>query len=198
VGVVGLGAGSILAYAEPGQHWTFFEIDAVVKRIAEDDRFFSYLPEARRRGVRVEVVLGDARLTLGEAPDAFDLLVLDAFTGAAIPVHLLTREAVALYAAKLRPAGLIAGHVSNRHLDLAPVLRDTAEDLGLASTIDAEQPPPAGGPAFVMPSRWVFLARTRGALDARGLPSIVWLGARKARGRAWTDDRSDLLRQFRW
>jgi hypothetical protein len=197
VGIVGLGAGSLLAYAEPGERWTLFEIDPMVKRIAEDERLFSYLPEARKRGVAAEVVLGDARLTLAAAGEALDVLVLDAFTGAAIPVHLLTREALALYEEKLSPSGVIACHVSSRHVDLAPLVRDTAEDLGLASTIDVEMEPPPGRPAYVMGSRWVFLARSSDALAARALPSIVWLSPRK-RGRTWTDDRSDLLSLFRW
>jgi hypothetical protein len=197
VGIVGLGAGSLLAYAEPGQRWTLYEIDPLVKEIAEDDRFFSYLPEARKRGVRTEVVLGDARLTLATAREAHDVLVLDAFSSAAIPVHLLTREALELYGKRLSSSGVVAFHISNRHLDLAPVLRDTAEDLGLASTIDSELEPPPGGPAYVMGSRWVFLARSKGALGARSLPSIVWLSPRKRR-RTWTDDRSDLFSLFRW
>ena len=197
VGIVGLGAGSLLAYAEPGERWTLFEIDPLVKRIAEDGGLFSYLPEARRRGVAAEVVLGDARLTLAAARETLDVLVLDAFTGDTIPVHLLTREALELYQAKLSPSGVVAFHVSNRHLDLGPLVRDTAEDLGLASTVDAEMEPPPGGPAYVMGSRWVFVARSEGALRARGLPSIVWLSPRK-RGRTWTDDRSDLWSLFRW
>jgi hypothetical protein len=197
VGIVGLGAGSLLAYAEPGERWTSFEIDPLVKRIAEDGRLFSYLPEARRRGVAAEIVLGDARLTLAAAREALDVLVLDAFTGDTIPVHLLTREALELYQGKLSPSGVVACHVSNRHLDLAPVVRDTAEDLGLASTADAEMEPPPGGPAYVMGSRWVFLARSERALRARSLPAIVWLSPRK-RGRTWTDDRSDLMSLFRW
>ena len=131
------------------------------------------------------------------AGETLDVLVLDAFTGDTIPVHLLTREALELYREKLSPSGVVACHVSNRHLDLAPVVRDTAEDLGLASTADAEMEPPPGGPAYVMASRWVFLARSEGALRARGLPSIVWLSPRK-RGRTWTDDRSDLMSLFRW
>ena len=92
---------------------------------------------------------------------------------------------------------MVACHVSNRHLDLAPLVRDTAEDVGLASTVDAEMEAPPGGPAYVMGSRWVFLARSERALGERGLPSIVWLTPRK-RGRTWTDDRSDLWSLFRW
>ena len=197
VGVVGLGAGSLLAYAEPGDRWALFEIDALVGRIAEDERFFTFLPDARKRGALADVVLGDARLTLAGSEGAFDVLVLDAFSSGSIPVHLLTHEALQLYAAKLAPGGVVACHVSNRHLDLGPTLRNTAEDLGLATTIDAELDPPQGGPAHVMGSRWVFLAKTNDALRARALPEVVWLSPRK-RGPVWTDDRSDVLRLFRW
>jgi hypothetical protein len=197
VGIVGLGAGSLLAYAEPGESWTLYEVDPLVKRIAEDGRFFSYLPEARKRGVRAAVVLGDARLSLAAGREAFDVLVLDAFTSDAIPVHLLTREALDLYQKRLSPSGVAAFHVSNRHLDLAPLLRDTAEDLGLASSVDVEPDPPPGGPAYVMGSRWVFVARYIDALRSRSVPSIEWFSARRRR-RVWTDDRSDLWSSFRW
>jgi hypothetical protein len=196
VGIVGLGAGSLLAYAEAGERWTLFEIDPLVQRIAEDDRLFSYLPEARKRGVAADVVLGDARLTLAGDDGPFDVLVLDAFTSAAVPVHLLTREALALYDRKLAPSGIVACHISNRHLDLGSLVRATAEDLGLASTLDAG-PPSSGAPAMVMPSRWAFLARSPDALRARDLPSIVTFALRK-RGRTWTDDRSDLWSVFQW
>jgi spermidine synthase len=196
VGLVGLGAGSLLAYAEAGERWTLFEIDPLVPRIAEDGRLFSYLPEARKRGVAAEVVLGDARLTLAADGGGFDVLVLDAFTSAAVPVHLLTREALALYEQKLSPSGVVACHISNRHLDLASLIRGAADDLGLASTVDAG-PAASGAPAFVMPSRWAFLARSSDTLRARGLPSIVPFVLKK-RGRVWTDDRSDLWSVFQW
>jgi len=196
VGIVGLGAGSLLAYAEPGERWTVFEIDPLVQRIAENQRLFSYLPEARKRGVAADVVLGDARLTLAGDGGAFDVLVLDAFTSAAVPVHLLTREAFMLYERKLAPSGIVACHISNRHLDLASLVRGAAEDLGLAWTVNAGAPG-AGSSAFVMPSRWAFVARSPEALRARDLPSIVTFVLRR-RGRTWTDDRSDLWSVFQW
>jgi hypothetical protein len=196
VGIVGLGAGSLLAYAEAGERWTLFEIDPLVQRIAEDARLFSYLSAARQRGVAAPVVLGDARLTLAGIEGAFDVLVLDAFTSAAVPVHLLTREALELYDRRLAPAGIIACHVSNRHLDLGSLVRATAEDLGFASTLDAG-PSASDAAPFVMPSRWAFLARSPDALRDRGLPSIVTFVVRK-RGRTWTDDRSDLWSVFQW
>jgi hypothetical protein len=203
VGLVGLGAGSLFAYAEPGQRWTTFEIDPLVERIAEDERYFSYLSEARKRTVAADVILGDARLTLGSAAGGFDLLVLDAFTSGAIPVHLLTREAFGLYEEKLRPEGLLAFHISNRHLDLAPLLRATARELGLALTIE-EDPGPAPTPTSAphLGSTWAFLARSAESLRARGLslPVLIRLRADPTPGRArvWTDDKSDLWSLFQW
>jgi hypothetical protein len=198
VGLVGLGAGSLLAYAERGQRWTVFEIDPLVKRIAEDERYFSYLPEARKRGVEAEVVLGDARLTLSSAAGPFDVLVLDAFTSGSIPVHLLTREAFGLYESKLGPGGLLAFHISNRHLDLAPLMQAMGKDLGLATVVE-EDPPPPPSPTSAqnLGSRWAFLSRSAEALRSRGFP-LAELPSAAAPARVWTDDRSDLWSLFQW
>ena len=132
--IVGLGAGSLACYAEPGQGWTFYEIDPAVVRIARDPRFFTYLKDCRARSQ--DVVVGDARLRLRDAPDGgYGLIVLDAFSSDAIPMHLLTREALRLYRDKLADGGLIAFHISNRYLDLAPVLGALARDAGLIDRI---------------------------------------------------------------
>src|SRR5262249_45082582 len=131
VAVVGLGAGGLACYAEPGQRWAVYQIDPAVERVARDPRYFTYLSDCRAG--RLDVVLGDARLRLREAPDhEFDLIVLDAFSSDAIPLHLLTREALHLYLDKLADHGLIAVHISNRFLDLAPVLGALARDADLA------------------------------------------------------------------
>jgi hypothetical protein len=195
VGVVGLGAGCLLAYAEPGQRWTLFEIDPLVKRIAEDERYFSYLPEARRRGVEAEVVLGDARLTLATATGPFDLIVLDAFTSGSIPVHLLTREAFQLYEDRLAPEGVLAFHISNRHLDLAPLMRAMARDRGLAAVIEEDFSPPSPT-SPTMGSRWAFLARSADHLPAHGPASGE--PPPEPAARVWTDDRSDAWSLFQW
>jgi spermidine synthase len=193
VGLVGLGAGSLFAYAEPGQHWTIFEIDPVVQRIAEDGRYFSFVSEARKRGVEIEVILGDARLTLGSARKSFDLLVIDAFTSGAIPVHLLTREAFGLYEERLAPDGVLALHISNRHLDLAPLVRAMARDRGRIAVVEDA---PAGGKQQIG-SRWAFLSRSAESLRARGFPPNGADGS-PGLGRLWTDDRSDLWSLFLW
>ncbi len=198
VGLVGLGAGSLLAYAEAGQRWMLFEIDPLVKRIAEDARFFSYLPEARKRGVEAEVVLADARLSLGSAEGTFDLLVLDAFTSGSIPTHLLTREAFELYGEKLEPNGLLAVHISNRHLDLAPLIRAAANDLRLTAVIEEDLAgSPSSRPPQTLGSLWAFVARSPESLWSRGLRASEPLTA-SVRPRVWTDDHSDLWSLFRW
>ena len=131
IGLVGLGAGTLATYGRPGDVFRFYEIDAAIVNVARTH--FSYL---RRTPAKVEIELGDARLTLedelrrGERQQ-FDLLILDAFSGDAIPVHLLTREAMALYLAHLKPGGMIAVHISNRHLDLRPVVEGLARHHGL-------------------------------------------------------------------
>ena len=132
VAAVGLGAGTLACYARPGESWTFFEIDPAVERIARDARYFSYLADCGNP----PVVLGDARLTLESTPAAgYDLMVLDAYSSDAIPVHLMTREALALYLDKLRPGGLLTFHISNIYFDLRPVLANLAADAGLTAMV---------------------------------------------------------------
>lgn len=134
IGVVGLGVGTLAAYAEPDQDWWFYELDPAIIAIARDDRLFTYLSRSRARSTTI--VPGDARLALRKttAP-AFDLLVLDAFTSDAVPTHLLTREALALYRSRLAPDGLIAFNLSNRYLNLAPIIAALARDAGMACRV---------------------------------------------------------------
>lgn len=197
VGVVGLGVGATAAYATPGQSWVFFEIDPGVIRVASDDRYFTFLSTCRAKDLAV--VPGDARRRLAaDAGGGFDLLVLDAFSSDAIPTHLLTREAFALYLWQLRPGGVLAFHLSNRYLDLPPLVARLAADAdpGLvvrrdedAAVSDAEA---AAGKA---PSTWVFVARRLEDLGARrvGLDAVTPLPP----GRGWTDDFSNLLGVWR-
>lgn len=131
IGAVGLGTGTIAAYGRPGDTFRFYEINPAIVGVAS--RTFTYLKNTR---ATVNIALGDARLVMERELRAgsarqFDLLVLDAFSGDAIPVHLLTREALALYVRQLRPGGIIAVHISNRHLDLRPVVEGLAQDAGL-------------------------------------------------------------------
>ncbi len=186
VGVVGLGAGAAACYRTPGQAWTFYEIDPIVEEIARDPRFFTFLadctPDAR-------VVIGDARISLVDEPDgAFDLLILDAFSSDAIPMHLMTAEAFALYARKLSPDGRLMLHVSNRNLDLAPVVGNLLADAGFRGWIQDFDPTDADVRQMAYSSRWVAASRTAVVTDPRWRP----LAADPA-GPRWSDDFSDIL-----
>jgi hypothetical protein len=131
VGLVGLGVGAVASYAKPGEHWTFFEINPADVAIANDPVLFTFLKDSP---AHPDIVLGDARLLLTQQPDqSFDMIILDAFSSDAIPIHLMTREAVELYLRKLRPGGLILFHITNRHLELGPVVANIADCLNLAA-----------------------------------------------------------------
>jgi SAM-dependent methyltransferase len=196
VAVVGLGIGTLAAYATPGQRWTFFEIDPSVERIARDPRFFTYLADAP---TPVEVVLGDARLSLVRArPEPYDVIVLDAFSSDAVPVHLLTREAIELYLARLRPGGVLAFNITNRHVELEGVLGALAHALSLASAVRHDRIEDAGGRPGLFPSRWLLMARRAGDLGPH-VRSPLWHSPVTASGQAvWTDDRSSLVPVLRW
>ncbi len=197
VGVVGLGIGVLAAYGQPGQDWVFYEIDPAVERIARDDRYFTYLADSR---AHVSVVLGDARLSLAHvAPARYDLLVLDAFSSDAIPVHLVTREALQLYFDKLAPGGLIAFHISNRYLDLEPVLGSLAQAAGLSTLAQLDLAATAADEAnYKRPSHWVLMTRNAGGLAPFSADGRWRATRRQARGAVWTDDFSNVLSVIRW
>ncbi len=192
VAVVGLGAGGIGCYARTQQSWTFYEIDPVVVKIARDPSLFTFLGDCVPQA---QVELGDGRLTMARAPDhSFDLIVLDAFGSDAIPVHLMTREALELYVTKLRPGGVLMFNVSNRYVNLAPILAGEASALSLVSyeKIDGAVTP-AQAAAGKFPSDWVVMA---GDTDALGdLPTRAgWRSLGVSPGvPLWTDDFSDVL-----
>lgn len=187
IGIVGLGTGAIAKLAQPGQEVDFYEIDPIVEPMART--WFTYLNFSK---ARVRTVLGDARLTLARAPDgSYDLLAMDAFTSDAIPVHLITREAIELYLSKLAPGGRLLVHVSNRHLDVTPVVRGAANALGLAGVRRLWVPSEAqaGGGAFA--SHVLVLARSVEELAPLEEEGWVPLGHEPAV--EWTDERSSLL-----
>jgi hypothetical protein len=196
VGAVGLGAGAAAAYAEPGQTWTFYEIDPAVVRIARDERYFTFLSSCP---AKCEVILGDARRQLMTAPDAsFDLLILDAFSSDAVPVHLLTKEAFELYLRKLGARGVLAFHVSNRYLDLARLVarvanavHPTLEVRWQNDTSVSEQEKADGKNSSI----WVIIGRTAADLPTRpdGKPDFRWQKIDVKPGPVWTDDFSHLL-----
>lgn len=197
IGAVGLGAGSLASFAAPRQSWTYFEIDPVVLKLARDERYFTFL---RDTPADLRVVLGDARRSLAEERDAaFDLLILDAYSSDAIPVHLVTREALALYARKLAPAGVLAFHISNLHLDLEPVFGNLARDAHLVClTRDDTEVPATERALGKAPSVWLVMARNAADFGALSRDPR-WVPARTDDGQAvWTDDYSSLLSVFRW
>jgi hypothetical protein len=185
IGLVGLGAGALATYGRDGQRFTVYEIDPEVVRIARDSGHFTYL---RDTAAAVRYHVGDGRLELTD-PDTprFDLLVLDAFSGDAIPVHLLTVEAFELYLDRVADGGVIAVHISNRYLDLRPVVAGAADALG-ASALVRRDPPDSGTDG----SWWMAVAADPGAL-ADLVDDPRWHPAGEAGSAAWTDARSNLL-----
>jgi hypothetical protein len=188
VAVVGLGTGSLACHRKAGESWTFFEIDPVVIRMAQDPRLFTFLSSC---APDAPVVIGDARLTLEAAPDRYDLIVLDAFSSDSIPVHLLTREALAGYLSKLSPRGVIVAHISNRHLDLAPVVTNVAQSQGLVTFLREDSSADGLMTTFTANARVVVMAR-----EAADIGSVAgsWTRLHPNRTSAlWTDDYSNIL-----
>ena len=194
VAVVGLGTGSLIAYSRPGQRWTFYELDPTVVRLAENPTYFRFLSDAF---APYRIVLGDARLSLEEIEEEYDLIIVDAFSSDAIPVHLLTAEAVALYRSRLRPGGWIAFHTSNRFIDFSPVLANIAAEAGVLAyeATDSVVDEPAGR----YPSRWVVLAEAvpGGVGVGRLLDDPRWQALAPSGGRSWTDAYSSLFQALR-
>ncbi len=194
VGVVGLGTGTLACYRQPGQRWTFFEIDPAMVRIARDPEKFSFLsrcaPDAR-------VVVGDARLTLAQAPAAsLDLIALDAFSSDAVPMHLLTTEAMAVYARALQPGGLLMVHVSNRYLDLQPLIDAVARTQGWTARVRDHQPDDEETVARSTRSIWIAMARNPAVIDrlvATGKPEDWEALHGGPQFAPWTDDYATIL-----
>lgn len=201
VGAIGLGAGEIACYRTEGQDWTFFEIDPAVARIAASGRWFRYLPDC---APKARIVLGDGRLTIAKEPAAaFDVLVLDAFASDSIPTHLVTREAFRLYLEKLAPDGLVLVHISNRYIDLEPLLAALAADAKIAARLfDTENAKPDADSPYRYKSVWVAFARGEARLKAltedfdKASPSAwgQWRALKARPGlRVWTDDYSNIV-----
>ena len=196
VASVGLGAGSLACYRRPGETWTFYELDDAILTIARDTALFTYLhdcaPDSR-------VVIGDARLSLRDAPDAsFDLIILDAYSADAIPVHLMTREALVLYRRKLAPGGVVAMHLSNLYFDLAPVAEALARDARMASLwredVRLTSEDLANGKSG---SQWIVLGSPAASLGGL-VKDTAWKRLSiPANAPVWTDDYSSTLRALR-
>ena len=194
--IVGLGAGAMACYMQPGQTLTYYEIDPLVADIAEDPRYFTLLSQC---DPQTKIILGDARLKLKDAHDSsYGLIVLDAFSGDSIPMHLMTKEALALYVQKLAPGGLIAFHVSNLYFDLAPTLGNLAADAHLTALVGNDtQVTQAQRDAGKLPSIWVVMARNPNDLAPLydvPHPGFAWEPLQaQPNARLWTDDYSNLL-----
>jgi hypothetical protein len=225
VAMIGLGTGTVAAYALPGQKLTFYEIDPSVQQLIESGKYFTYVADARKRGADVEIVLGDARLKLEEHTDRkYALILVDAFSSDSIPVHLLTKQAMELYKNRLAEHGLLAVHISNRYIDLAPVVAKLASETGLVARLwsDNDAGPPEGdGPPGKSRSSWIVLARSVDDLgdELHGIASDTRFGAvsggygyqifnhnwqplnypkeKLAQLRTWTDDYSDVTAVMR-
>ena len=188
--IVGLGTGSLACYRRDGERWTYYEIDPEVVRIARDQGYFHFLSACASDQ---PIVLGDARLTLADSAERYELIVLDAFSSDAIPVHLLTREAFTGYLRRLAPHGVIAVHVSNRHMELASVVAAVGKAEGL--TAYERQDDQANEFTTDYRANAEVVALARNAADLGDLPSRRgWRKLDPIPGvAAWTDDYSDIL-----
>lgn len=184
VGVIGLGAGSLASYAEPGDVFRFYEINPLVEKIARSE--FTYLPDCRGA---VEVIMGDGRLSLENEPvQNYDLLAVDAFSGDAVPVHLLTKQALELYFRHLKPEGILALHITNTHLDLAPVVEKLARELGKHAVLivtDKDED------EKVYSTRWALLSSK--PFTSPALVDAAEELTHRAGLRLWTDDYNNLF-----
>jgi spermidine synthase len=193
--VVGLGTGTLASYGQAGQAITFYEIDPTVVRLSgPEGKFFTFV---QKTPAKVDIVMGDARLRLADAPDKqYGFIFLDAFSSDAIPIHLITREALELYMKKLTDDGIVVFHISNRYLDLEPVLGNLAENLGLVGIVqyDRDEEPTAKSS-----SHWVLISKKREnfgklAEDER------WTTLKPDHQKVgiWTDDFSNIVSVFDW
>jgi spermidine synthase len=191
VAIVGLGIGGLAAYSQRGEEWTFFEIDPTIVDLAKDRRQFTFLADSPSRN---RIVVGDARLALAKEPErAYDLMILDAFSSDAIPVHLLTREAVQLYLNKLDEGGVLIFHISNRYMNLTPLVARIARDAGLVGVLRFD--PAAQG---MMATRWAVMAKSASTLEPLLRDSRWKTLPSHPLAIAWTDDFSNPLSVMRW
>lgn len=194
VAVIGLGAGAMASYSQPGQEWTFYEINPDVISLARNSQYFTYLQNCARASLNV--IEGDARLNLQNAETGqYGVIVLDAFSSDAIPVHLVTEQALDLYLSKLAEGGMLAFHISNRSLNLKPILADLAESRKLVCIgFDDLKPSSFEGKD---PSQWVVMARSLPEISNLSINS-QWQRLSGKGGRVWSDDFSNILQAISW
>lgn len=211
VAVLGLGSGTMAAYARKGDHYTFYEIDPVVARFATDPAIFTFISDAKARGATIDIIPGDGRLGIANAKDGeFGLIILDAFSSDSIPVHLMTKEALAIYMSKLRPDGMVMFHISNRFFDLRPILANLAADAKLAAYLgESDKNYPATEVRGVTDERkhyellseswWTAIGKTPAAVQGFAGQKPYWVPLQPRPDRTqviWTDDFTDVLAAF--
>lgn len=195
VAVIGLGVGAMASYSRPAQEWTFYEINPDVINLARHTQYFTYLQTCASGSLNV--VEGDARLNLQNADEGhYGLIVLDAFSSDAIPVHLVTEQALDLYLSKLAQGGMLVYHISNRSLNLKPILADLAESRKLICIgFDDLKPSSLEGKD---PSQWVVMARSEPEISNLSINSQWQRLVGTKGGRVWSDDFSNIIRAIRW
>ena len=191
IGVIGLGTGALGCYARPGEAWTFYEIDPMAERFARDDRWFKFMSGC---GNQPNVVLGDARVNLtANTAVRYDVLILDAFSSDSVPMHLITREALALYFARLKPGGMLLFNITNRYLDLPAVVARIASEAGMPMR---HLYVPAGDDLLRQPRvEGLAMAAPGGNLDAFAADGWDEVTPGPV---LWTDERSDIFGVIRW
>ncbi len=194
VGVVGLGAGTIAAYGRPGDVFRFYDINAQVIDFAQT--YFTYLSDSR---ATVQLALGDARLSLErEASQAFDVLAIDAFSGDSVPAHLLTVEALDAYVRHLKPGGVLLFHVTNRYLELAPVVKTVAENRGMSAALVEFQPTTLEeGDGLLSSADWVLVTHDASIFKLPAIAEHVTDIVPPRGATAWTDDYNNLFRALK-
>ena len=185
VGILGLGAGAVTVYARQQDHWRMYEINPMVPEIAR--REFSYLADSP---AKIDVVLGDGRLAIErEAAQGYDLLAMDAFSSDSVPAHLITSEAISAYQRHLKPDAILAIHVSNRFLDLAPVIRELAVKHGFHGVIVYE--------TGATTSDWILLSKSKAMLEHPKIKEVAQELPSKPGIKAWTDDFHNIVQVLR-
>lgn len=195
IGAIGLGTGALAAYGTQDNEITFYEINPNVERVARDPSLFTYVDDCLKRWCHLSVVIGDGRLKLLESSETYDVIVVDAFSSDAIPVHLITIEAMQAYVQHLNPGGIIAFHISNRYVNLEPVILNQAKEMGLGYGVRADDGDEASGRGA---SVWAVVAAQNGPFDVltadgrwRGLEGKDDVGI-------WADDYANVLKTFTW
>jgi spermidine synthase len=191
VGVIGLGTGTVAAYGNPGDAIRFYEINPLVERLAR--HWFTFLHDSP---ARIEVILGDARLSLAaESPQHFNVIVVDAFSGDAIPVHLLTTEALALYRRHLQPGGVIVFHVSNQYINLEPVVAAIAGNAGMKAVSVHSRGDEQNGFYY---ADWILVTANETLLSQPEIVNNGFPTSLQANVRLWTDNYSSVFPLLKW